>query len=125
MKELSLLLRQIHPNFVQDGHLSSQAFRPTPKDEQQLSVYDGDMILPLDAWEHYNNILGLTSCGVMAVNVAECTVLELPVMSDPQPFPEHVLIDFSAYNKREIEKKAKLLKAKAEVRGWLYKKAQL
>lgn len=40
------LLRQIHPNFVQAGRVTSQAFRPTPKDENHLSVYDGDQIQP-------------------------------------------------------------------------------
>ena len=52
--------------------------------------------------------------------MAECRALDLPVTPDPDSFPEHMLIDFSAYGKSATEKKAKLLKAKAEVRGWLY-----
>jgi len=51
------VLRQIHPGFVQDGRPSSQAFRPTPKDEQKLSVYDGDQITPANAFEHYTQAL--------------------------------------------------------------------
>lgn len=123
MNESSLLLRQIHPSFVQDGRPSSQAFRPTPKDEQKLSVYDGDLIEPANAWEHYNNVLGFNSCGVMAVNVAECLGLGLSVQPDPIPFPEHAFIDFSAYSKKETEKKAKQLRVKADARGWLYQEA--
>jgi len=121
MNDHTLLLRQIHPGFVQDGRPSSQAFRPTPKDEQKLSVYDGDQISPADAFEHYTESLKLDSRGVLAVSMAECGTLKLPVTPDPEPFPEHAQIDFSAYGKSAIEKKAKLLKAKAESRGWLYR----
>ena len=32
-------LRQIPPAFVQNGRVSSAAFRPTPKDVRRLSVY--------------------------------------------------------------------------------------
>lgn len=45
-----------------------------------------------------------------------------PRMVGPR-FAEHALIDFSAYGKSAIEKKAKQLKAKAEARGWLYREA--
>ena len=31
-----VLFRQVHPAFVRDGRPSSQAFRPTPKDEGSL-----------------------------------------------------------------------------------------
>jgi len=44
MTDETLVHRQIHPSFVQAGFPTSQAFRPTPKDESKLSVYDGDMI---------------------------------------------------------------------------------
>jgi hypothetical protein len=59
----------------------------------------------------------------MGVLVGECSALELPVHPDPVPFPEHVLIDFTAFSKAAVEKKAKLLRAKAEQRGWLYRGA--
>jgi hypothetical protein len=122
MKDQTLLLRQIHPNFLQNGRVSSQAFRPTPKDEQRLSVYDGDRIDPEPAYQHYTETLCFQSSGVMAVTVSECGALALPVASDPMPlFPEHVVIDFSAYSKKATEKKAKQLKAMAEVRDWLYR----
>jgi hypothetical protein len=121
----TLLLRQIHPGFVQDGRPSSQAFRPTPKDEQKLSVYDGDQITPADAFDHYTKDLMLGSSGVLAVTLAECETLELPVTPDPTPFPEHALIDFSVHGKSATEKKAKQLKAKAEARGWLYREVMV
>lgn len=122
MTDETLLLRQIHPSFVQQGRVTSQAFRPTPKDENRLSAYDGDMIAAEPAWHHFTEGLGHASFGVMAVNVAECATLNLPVQSDPEPFPEHVVIDFTVVEKRMIEKVGKQLKAKAEVRGWLYRR---
>jgi hypothetical protein len=83
----TLLLRQIHPGFMQDGRPSSQAFRPTPKDEQMLSVYDGDQITAANAFAHYTQTLKLESSGVMAVSVTECNELALPVRPDPAPLP--------------------------------------
>lgn len=121
MNHETLLLRQIHPTFVQQGRVTSQAFRPTPKDEQHLSVYDGDLIDSQPAYEHYTGTLGHASVGVMAVSVAECTSLDLPTSPDPEPFPEHAIIDFTGFEKKLAEKKAKLLKARAEQRDWLYR----
>ena len=120
MTSVTLLLRQIHPNFVQNGRVTSQAFRPTPKDKELLSVYDGDQINAEQAWEHFTQTPACQSVGVFAVSVGECETLQLPTRPDPAPFPEHALIDFSNLAKREIERKAKLLKGHAELRGWLY-----
>jgi hypothetical protein len=117
----TLLLRQIHPAFVQDGRVTSQAFRPTPKDQNKLSVYDGDQIAPESAWRHYAEQLGLASIGVQAVAVRECETLALPAVPDPAAFPEHVLIDFTGLSTREIERRAKLLRVDAANRGWLFR----
>ena len=65
-------------------------------------------------------MLTLASVGVLRVTVNECVHLELPAAPDPIPFPEHVVIDYSRFDKKVVEKKAKLLKAKAEARGWLF-----
>src|SRR5690349_7390051 len=113
MKETTLLLRQIHPNFIQADRVTSQAFRPTSKDEQHVSMYDGDQIGPQPAFEYYTEG-GNHSIGVMAVNMAECSELEMSVRPDPELLPEHVMIDFSDFTKKVTEKKAKLLKARAE-----------
>ena len=121
MKDHTQLLRQVHPDFIQDGRVSSQAFKPTPKDEKQLSVYDGDQISAVDSYQHYTETLNLPSDGVLAVTVEECTNLELP--AEPKPlenFPEHATIDFSRQGTASIEKKSKLLRAKAMQRDWLF-----
>lgn len=118
----SLLHRQVHPSFVQAGKVSSQAFRPTPKDSQQLSVYDGDLISAEQAWEHFTSVLSLPSVGVMAVSNSECHDLDLLVRSQPLiDFPEHAVIDFSGFVEGEIRRKAKRLRSIAEVRGWLFR----
>lgn len=121
MDDKTLLFRHIHPSFIQDGKVTSQAFKPTPKDEKKLSSYDGDMISPADSYSHYTNILGFKSVGIMSVSVTECKELDLPAIPDPDPFDEHVLIDFSAHEKKDIERKAKNLRTLAESRDWLLK----
>lgn len=121
MNDETLLYRQIHPGWIQQNRVTSQAFRPTPKDAQQLSVYDGDLITAEASWDHYTNIQGLVSDGVMAVAVAECRTHGLPVKSDPETFREHALIDFREFTRKQMATKAKLLSATANTRGWQYR----
>lgn len=116
----TLLLRQVNPNWVQQGRVSSQIFRPTSKDEDHLSVYDGDMITAEEAWVHFTETLGYKSSGVLAVSQDECRGQGLPVMPDPAPFPEHAYIDFTGLGRGDIEKKAELLRGLAVSRGWQY-----
>ena len=120
MTSATVLLRQIHPTFVQQGRPTSQAFRPTPKDEDRLSVYDGDKIAPQPAWEHYTTTLALQSAGVMGVTVEECAALDLGVSEDAATFAEHCLIDFTGLAKSIVEQKAKLLVQLAIQRDWLF-----
>ena len=116
----TLLLRQVHPAWVQAGRVTSQAFKPTPKDGKRLSVYDGDLISAAESWRHFTSELGFASTGVMAVTVEECKKLDLSVEPDPKPFPSHAVIKFDDCSAAEIPKKAKYLKQFAESRGWLY-----
>jgi hypothetical protein len=119
------LLRQIHPSFVQNGRVTSQAFRPTPKDGSHLSTYDGDRVSAADSWTHFTGQENCRSCGVMAVTNAECVGQSLAVIPDGLLFPEHVSVDFSAYEKTDIEKKAKVLSRMAHARGWLHQEDAL
>jgi hypothetical protein len=114
------LLRQINPAFVQDGRVTSQAFRPTPKDEYHLSVYDGNQISAQAAWQHFVLNPDCRSVGVMAVTVDECQQQELPVEADGIGYKEHCTIDFSAFTEKEIKRKSKALTAQATARGWLF-----
>lgn len=120
MNSGTLLHRQVNPSWVQQGRVTSQVFKPTAKDNHRLSVYDGDQVTALQAWLHYTTELGFASIGVLAVTVAECEALDLPVEPDPAPFPSHAVIRFDTCGPAQIEKKAKRLKAAAEDRGWQY-----
>lgn len=113
------LYRQVHPAWIRLGRVTSQAFRPTAKDMQQLSVYDGDQISPEDAFEHYSQ--SHESLGVLAVTVGQCEQLGLGVIPDPLPYPEHVTIDFSQFSTLETRRRAKKLTELAEDRGWQYR----
>lgn len=116
----TLLLRQIHPSFIQDGRVTSQAFRPTPKDEFMLSVDDGDRISAEASWQRFIANPACKSIGVQAVSFAECYEQELPLIEDGQPHPEHCSIDFRLFDKKQIEAKAKILRVHAKQRGWLF-----
>ena len=117
MTPATLLFRQVNPSWIKNGRITSQVFKPTPKDKGCLSVYDGDQITAEASWRHYTIELEYQSVGVVAVTVCECKEHDLYVKHDPEPFPEHVVIKFTG---SQIEKKAKRLKEAAETRGWQY-----
>ena len=118
----TLLLRQVHPNFIQADFVSSQAFRPTPKDESRSSVSDGDQITAEAAYIGYVAVRKLASVGVVAVTVEKCAAEGLPARPNPLPDdPTHAVIDYTGLSKGQCETKGKRLKAKAEARGWLHR----
>ena len=118
MNGTTLLHRQVNPNWIQSGRVTSQAFKPTPKDQRRLSVYDGDLISADDSWRHFTQSPERSSVGVLSVTVAECQSLELSAESDPEPFPEHVVIVFGEiFSNGQTEAKAKHLRAFAVARG--------
>ena len=120
MNDDTLLYRQVHPRFVQQNRVTSQAFQPNSNDANLLSVYDGDQIEAADAWEHYTVVQQLPSAGVVAVTVSECSGLQLPVVLDGIPYSEHAYIDCSGYGRRARSNKAKRLRSLANRRGWQY-----
>ena len=122
MNGCTLLYRVINSIYVQRGKVSSQAFRPRPRDRRRLSMYDGDQITPEAAWRHYTSDLSNPPAGVMAVTVAQCCAGLLTVQPDPEPFPEHVLVGFTEYGTNQIKKKSERLRDKAVVRGWLFQR---
>ena len=124
MNDKTLLLRQIHPSFIQGDRVTSQAFTPTPKDNRQLSVYDGDQITASAAFDHFTSQPNCRSHGVYAVQVSECLEYQLIVRPDPAPYPEHVVVDFGDRTDKSIKTVAKALREKAEVRGWMHTASQ-
>lgn len=120
----TLLLRQVHPNFMDGDVPTSVAFRPFPNDKEKLSVYDGDLITPEDSYLHWTTQLGNRSAGVWGVDNHEVTKSGLSSAPDPLPDnPAHALIAFTGLSDKEQRKRAKLLLADAIARGCLHKAA--
>lgn len=120
MNSNTLLHRQINPAWMQAGDVTSQAFKPTSKDEGFLSVYDGSKITAEDAWKHYTGTPRCFSIGVLAVSCGDCADQGLQVIPDPAPHYAHAVIDFTRCTVNKTKKKAKLLKEAAMKRGWQY-----
>ncbi len=124
MDPSTILLRQVHPNFLDDNAPTSQAFVVFPKDKDKLSVDDGSKTTPEAALAHYTTVLKLRSTGVWGVTVEEVDGSGLTSGPDPLPDnPAHAFIDFTGLSAKEQRKKAKLLLAFALDRGCLYKAA--
>jgi len=132
MNSHTLLHRQVNPTFIRHDKTSSQAFMPTsqvfcptPKDHGMLSVSDGDQITAEHAYRRFVDIPLGKSIGVLSVLVAECTSLEVPVVSDPTPEqPDHCFIDFRDKSNSQAAKIATKLRNHAICRGWSHRAMQ-
>jgi hypothetical protein len=115
------LYRQVHPNWIEDGQPSSQAFKPTKKDEGMLSIALGSKTTAEGAFLHHTQTLELASGGTWAVTVAEVATVDLSSFEQPREnSPAHGFIDFRDLARKAIESKAKLLLARARDRGCMY-----
>lgn len=68
--ENEVLLRQIHPTFIQGGQPSSQPFAPTPKDANRLSVDRSSLTTAADSHALFTGN-GHASEAVYGVSVGE------------------------------------------------------
>jgi hypothetical protein len=126
MDSNTLLHRQVHPDFVQQSEVSSQvfeassaSFKPTPKDENKLSVYNGAKFTAKAAFDHFTT--QYASRGVLSVTINECSTIGLNATEDNNPFDGHAYIDFSScLSENQKKTKAKILKKNAFARGWSY-----
>ena len=116
----TLLFRQINASWVQQGRVTSQAFRPMPKDQGLLSVYDGDLIDAEGSWTHFTCVLGWSSAGVMALSVQDILNESLTVAADPEAFPEHVVVNYLAFPDSQIVSISNRLGIIAGRLGWQY-----
>jgi len=91
-----LLHRQVHRTFVQDGHISSQAFRPLG-DKDAISVDRDSLASPEEAYRLFTDEKELESIGTWSVTVGECEENGLSACADPvtEPVenPAHALGD--------------------------------
>lgn len=122
-----LLFRQVHPAFMRDGRPSSQAFKPTRKDQGKLSVSRSSMTTPEDAFAHHTVRLGFPSAGTWAVSVEECSQQDLlvypdPILSPPEeiPDPSHAFVEFSGFSGSQVDVKGVRLARAAHERGCLF-----
>ena len=136
MEDKTLLHRQIHPSFVVNDIVSNQAFiavslvvssgafTPTKKDEDKLSVYNGEKFSAKDSFEHYT--AKYKSYGVLSVTVEEVkSITPLSSNENNVPFNGHCYVDFaSVSSKKQKIKKASKLRDIAVNRNWTYKPEQ-
>lgn len=117
----TILLRQVHPSFAENGIPTSQAFVPFPKDNSRLSVDDGDLTTAEAAFKYFTEVLRFESIGTWGITCGEVEQIELTSLSDPlKDNPSHAVIDFSDLTEKECRKLAKKLKAFANRRGRLH-----
>ena len=111
------LWRQVNPHWIRAGRVSSQAFRPTKKDANRLSVDNGDMISAQEAYRSFS--ARFESAGVLGVLVAECEAQDLQVVTDGlEGRPAHTAIDFGGLSVSGTRKAAERLRDHAVRRGW-------
>ena len=121
MNSQTLLHRQVNPFFMEKDRVTSQVFRPTPKDGKMLSVSDGDQITAEQSYKRFITVPLGNSIGVLSVSVEECLSLDVPPVSDPRPEemqPDHCFIDFREKSNSQIEKTAVKLRDNAISRRW-------
>ena len=81
--EDELLLRQVHPNFIIESRITSQAFLPTEKDDKKLSVNRSSMISAHEAFDLHTQQKKLQSVGVWGISVGEVLTFDsLSIESD-------------------------------------------
>lgn len=132
MTNETLLHRQIHPTWIQNDVVSSQAFieeksiaslsfTPSAKDKNKLSVYNGDKFSPEESFNHF--AINFESAGVLSVTIVEVNSIgSLSAYEDNNPFDGHSVIDYSKVESpTQIKKKAKKIKNIAIQRGWTHK----
>lgn len=133
MEEDNKLHRQIHPSFVVNEQVSNQAFskdiisvssgafKPTEKDRNKLSVYNGSKFTPQGSYAHFSK--EYKSYGVLTVTVKEVVDIgSLKCEEDNNPFDGHSYIDFAeVISNNQRTKKAGKLRDAAVKRGWTFK----
>ncbi len=121
MTSETVLYRQAYPKFMDGDDITSQVFIPFPKDNGNLSVYDGDKIDAAGAYRHYTEQLGLESDSVWAVMKIEADEVGTTAEPDPLPdFESHAKLNFNKLPEKEWRKAAKKLKKLAQDRGRLH-----
>jgi len=119
-----LVWRNVNPAWVTKGRISSQAFRPTPKDKAKLSSAREQRVSAAEHFREFTEDLNLDSGGVWAVSVGEANAEDIPAIHDEhspsmQGCPTgHTSLDFTGTPAKSKQRKvAGALRDKAQDRG--------
>lgn len=119
--------RNVHPTFVVNGKISSQAFRPNLQDEGKLSTGRESVVTAEDFFQAYEKINN--TCGVCAVPSNFVVELGLRWVDDSATTPPpliigHAFIDFRRKNEdgHELSERGmrKLAKKMATAANFVY-----
>jgi hypothetical protein len=121
-----VMLRQVHPNWIQKGDVTSAAFRPSPKDSNELSVDRSALVSAEAAFKNFK-ARGFVSEAVFGISVGEFSAESIPCFPAPiEPSendsgnPTHAVANYSVHTKSQQQIVAQRLKLKAIARGKLY-----
>ena len=120
-----LVWRNVNPGFIDNGVISSQAFRPTPKDDSKLSGARQAKVAADKHFHEFTSDLGLASAGVWAVSVAEANAEGVRCVYDaesatrpPAPCPTgHTYFDFQTHGTSARKRISRKLTDNATARG--------
>lgn len=118
----ALYYRNVHPDWIAgQNRPTSQAFRPTPKDNNRLSVDDATLTTPEESFRRGNEP-PRQSLGILSITHAECQTHGLTITPDPTPDnPAHALITFPPMPHQQVRRISQALRNISEKRGWLYR----
>ncbi|MHB1272700.1 MAG: hypothetical protein ACYCZD_08020 [Rhodanobacter sp.] len=115
-----VLLRQTHPEWMDEGRPVSRHFRPNSFDGGRLSSDRSSLVTAREAFEAYLATQRKTA-GTWGVTVGEYGAEGLSSYSDPLADNHaHALIDFAAHDDKAQRNISKKLFKKAVDRGCLY-----
>ena len=119
-----LTYREVHPTWVVNSRLSSQAFKPTKKDAGKLSIRNSEKITAEASYKFQTEKLNFKSVGNWAISVGEIIenalqCIESPKVDEPQD-PSHCHMDFATLTGGQIQTKADKLVVAARNRGPTY-----
>lgn len=108
-----LLHRAIRQIWAEDNKVSSQNFKPMPNDHGLLSVNQASKADAATTLAHAQNA-NLAPVAVMSVSLDDVTAAGLSAHEDPvDGNPAHAVLNFTALDRKGVEKAAKKLRAAA------------
>ncbi|MCC0808310.1 hypothetical protein FPV16_19200 [Methylobacterium sp. W2] len=122
-----LLLRQVHPEFYQNGILGSRAFKPNSGDAGKMSTDRASLTSPQAAFDHYTQHMKKKSACVYGLKVEdfaahsiECEADALDADGDIPANPAHSLADYNGNPEKSWKTTAQRLRDIADVGGCRY-----